>query len=143
MRHWIAALLLLFGLAGTAAAADAALPDAAEQAAIRGVIEQQIDAFRRDDGDGAFGHASPGIQAMFGTPENFMAMVRSGYPSVYRPRHLEFRDLEWRNGRLVQPVLVIGPDGVPVLALYAMERQSDGNWRIDGCALAAIADKAA
>lgn len=143
MRYWIAALLLILGLAGTAAANDQPLPDATEQAAIRGIIEQQMEAFRRDDGEGAFGFASPAIRAMFGTAENFMAMVRSAYPPVYRPRHVEFRDMQWRDGRVMQPVLLIGPDGVPVLALYAMERQPDGAWRIDGCVLAAIADKAA
>jgi hypothetical protein len=30
---------------------------------------------------------------------------------------------------------VIGPDGQPALALYAMERQPDGSWRIAGCTL--------
>ena len=38
---------------------------------------------------------------------------------------------------------LIGPDGVPVLALYKMQLQADGTWRIDGCSLAALSDKAA
>jgi hypothetical protein len=139
-------MLMVLGLAGSAsaaAAADAAAPTVDDAASIRTVIEQQMAAFRRDDGVAAFGYASPEIQAMFGSPDNFMAMVRSGYAAVYRPRHVEFRDLASRDGETVQPVLVIGPDGVPVLALYKMQRQADGSWRIDGCTLAALSDKAA
>jgi hypothetical protein len=60
-------------------------------------------------------------------------MVRSAYQAVYRPREVEFRDLVPVEGRWTQRVLVVGPDGVPVVAQYVMERQPDGTWRIDGC----------
>lgn len=53
--------------------------------AIRDTIQSQIDAFRRDDFDAAFEFASPSIRQMFRTPENFGAMVRNGYPMVWRP----------------------------------------------------------
>ena len=142
MLRWVAAFLVMLGLAGPALAGPAA-PTAADAAAIRTVIERQIEAFRQDDGGEAFGYASPDIQAMFGSPDNFMAMVRTAYGAVYRPRHVEFKDLTWRGGQIVQPVLLIGPDGVPVLALYKMQLQADGTWRIDGCSLAALSDKAA
>ncbi len=29
----------------------------------------------------------------------------------------------------------VGPDGVAVIAMYAMERQPDGTWRISGVVL--------
>ena len=104
-------------------------------AAIRGVIQAQLDAFRRDDGEAAFAHASPGIRAMFGDAATFLGMVRSGYAPVYRPREVEFRDLGLEDGRPTQRVLLIGPDGAPVVARYTMERQPDGSWRIGGCIL--------
>jgi hypothetical protein len=31
---------------------------------------------------------------------------------------------------------VIGPDGVPATALYIMERDAAGEWRIGGCVIA-------
>ncbi len=37
-----------------------------------------------DDAKRAFSYAAPSIRAMFGTPERFLAMVRAGYPVVYR-----------------------------------------------------------
>jgi hypothetical protein len=40
-------------------------------------------------------------------------------------------------------VLLVGPDGKPVMALYAMERQPDGSWRIDGCMLGKADDMTA
>ena len=65
----------------------------AEKGAIRKVIEAQIGAFRADDGERAFGYASPNIRQIFRSAENFMAMVRNGYQPVYRPRSVRFGDL--------------------------------------------------
>ena len=81
----------------------------------------------------AFAYASPAIQSIFKNPDTFMSMVRAGYKPVYRPREVEFRDLVAVEGRWTQRVLVVGPDGVPVVVQYVMEKQPDGSWRIDGC----------
>ena len=133
MRGFLSGLFFLVGL--QLATAQDTLPDAANRASIRGVITAQIAAFRRNDAQAAFGFATPNIQSMFGTAENFIAMVETGYPPVWRPRDLQFGALENRDGQLVQKVELIGPDGAPALALYTMERGADGVWRIDGCAL--------
>jgi hypothetical protein len=125
---------LLLGFAGTAQAQS--LSDA-DRAAIRQVIQGQVDAFRRDDGSAAFGYASPTIQGMFGTPEIFMDMVRQGYQPVYRPRTFDFREIVTLHGQPAQTVDVIGPDGRPVTAIYPMRQLPDGTWRIDGCFLQA------
>jgi len=125
---------LLLGLAG---AAEAQSLSPADRAAIRQVIEAQVDAFRRDDGSTAFGYASPTIQGMFGTPEIFMDMVRQGYQPVYRPRAFDFREIVDMHGQPAQKVHVIGPDGRPVTAIYPMRQLPDGTWRIDGCFLQA------
>ncbi|MCC6470520.1 MAG: DUF4864 domain-containing protein [Alphaproteobacteria bacterium] len=109
-----------------------AMPDV-DRAAIRQVIESQLQAFQRDDGSSAFSFAAPGIQSMFQTPDNFMTMVRTGYQPVYRPRAVTFKDIISFNGAPAQRVIVIGPDGVPVIAVYPMKQMEDGTWRIDGC----------
>ena len=132
MRLVLSAFVLLLGMQ---VAAAQSMPDAANRAAIRGVIAGQIEAFRRNDAGAAFGFASPNIQGMFGTAENFVTMVETGYPPVWRPRDVQFGAIEDRDGRIVQKVELIGPDGAPALALYTMERGPDGVWRIDGCAL--------
>jgi hypothetical protein len=133
-------ILVLLGLAAALAAAGPARADQpvgdADRAAIRAVVEDQIAAFRRDDGAAAFGLASPFIQEKFGTADNFMTMVRSGYPAVYRPQRVEFREIaDDPELGIVQKVLFVGPDGKPVLAIYEMQRQPDGRWKINGCIL--------
>src|SRR5581483_10551802 len=104
------ALFLLFLATCTASAQDSALSDA-DRAAIRDTIGRQVEAFRRDDGDAAFGLASPDIQGMFGTAETFMDMVRRAYRPVYRPQVFEFGEIVDLNGQPTQKVHVVGPDG--------------------------------
>jgi len=72
---------------------------------------------------------------MFGSVDNFMAMVRKGFMPVYRPRSVQFDRLVAGADGLIQIVRLIGPDGEPVTALYSMELDADGNWRISGCQL--------
>ncbi len=134
------ALVAVLAAAPALAQAPSNLPGP-EKRAIRSVIEAQINAFRSDDGERAFGYASPHIRGLFRTADNFMAMVRNGYQPVYRPRTVRFGDLVEDEGTLVQKVFVTAPDGTEVLALYVMERQGDGSWRVNGCMLATPDDE--
>ena len=134
MRAMLIVALLSMSLTIALPATGTAQSDA-ERNAIVQVIQGQLAAFQADNGALAFGFASPGIQRMFGTPERFMAMVRTGYAPVYRPRSAEFLDLNTGARGPVQEVLFIGPDGVPVIARYYMEQQPDGSWRINGVSL--------
>jgi hypothetical protein len=139
MARWgIAALFsLLAALTGLGVRAQApANVGEADRAAIVDVITRQLDAFNGDRAEEAFGYASPTIRRMFGSAENFVSMVAGGYPAVYRSKSATFIGLETDpGGRLVEKVLIVGPDGVPVQANYFMEKQQDGSWRIDGCVL--------
>ena len=126
-------LCLGLGLSGARAADGGSAPDAADRALIERTIRAQMAAFQREDGDAAFGHAAPEIHAKFGTAELFMRLVREHYRPVYRPRSVQFRDLLVIDGVPAQEVSVVGPDGRPYLALYLMERQPDGAWKIRGC----------
>jgi hypothetical protein len=142
-RLALVGVVLLAAVVATPRQALADAPDlsAADRQAIRAVIAQQIAAFRRDDGEAAFAFAAPRIREIFATPDNFMRMVREGYQPVYRPREVTFGTLSTLEGRLVQRVLLVGPDGVPVTALYFMELQPDGSWKISGCILTTAEDK--
>jgi hypothetical protein len=133
-----ASLLLLAPMASEAQEATGLT--AADGMAIRQVIESQLEAFQRDDGASAFSYAAPSIQSKFGDPATFMGMVRSGYAAVYRPREVEFRELRASGGTIQQEVLFVGPDGKAVIALYDMERQPDGSWRIKGVTLVTAPD---
>ena len=131
----IAALWLAVFAPAFAAVAEAEPLGAGDRQAIRSIIQSQLNAFQRDDGHEAFSYASPGIRQSFQNPEIFMAMVRSGYAAVYRPRAVEFLETLVKDGRTVQMMRFVGPDGVAVIAMYTMERQPDGTWRISGVVL--------
>lgn len=133
-RAGLLTAVLALGLLAAAPLHAAPFPPEDAQA-IRAVIEGQLAAFRKDDGAAAFAYASPTIRGIFRTPERFMDMVRSGYPHVFRPRRYLFLELREEQGRPVQQVLFVGPSGQTVIALYLMERQPDGGWRIDGVLL--------
>ena len=126
-------LAVLLPLAAPAAADSEVTSADLEE--IRGVIHRQIDAFRRDDAQGAFALASPGVQQAFGTPQRFLEVVRMAYRAVYRPGRVSFLDPMLLSGDVVQQVQITDRTGAVWLAYYAMQRQEDGSWRMHGCHL--------
>lgn len=108
---------------------------AGDAGAIRSVIESQIEAFLADDGAAAYSFAAPSIQRMFPSIEQFMFMVRNGYEPVYRPQSYAFEGARSNDGTVIQEVSIKGPDGRLWTALYSLEQQDDGSWRISGCQL--------
>lgn len=115
----------------TVVATLAATPVDANPDAVRDTIRSQIDAFLADDFDTAFSFASPNIQGIFGTPENFGAMVRGGYPMVWRPADVRFLDLRDEGGFLWQNILVTDGNGQRHVLEYQMIRLESG-WKING-----------
>lgn len=104
-----------------------------DAAAIRAVIEGQIEAFREDDGARAYGYAAPGIKQLFPSVEGFMRMIRLGYAPVYRPREVVFGALRESPHGPVKEVFLTDEAGNAWTALYTLERQEDGSWLISGC----------
>lgn len=121
MRHRLYAGLL---------AAVLGFPAAAQEGPIQQTIQSQIDAFLADDFARAFTFASPNIKGLFGTPENFGAMVKNGYPMVYRPSEVEMLDLREIAGNLWQRVRVIDQTGAAYFLDYMMVETPEG-WQIN------------
>ena len=136
MRRIALALCLLL------APLTAQAQETGSEGAIHGVISGQIDAFRLDDLATAFTFASPGIQSMFRTPENFGAMVRNGYPMVWRPDRLRFGPQRSQGGVIWQQVIVTDAQGRAHVLDYRME-QVDGQWRIAGVQILAAPEVSA
>jgi hypothetical protein len=121
-------LLLVAVLVGPAWGAQADGPDSA---GIQGVIARQFDAFRAKDPSTAFSFASPMIQSMFGSPENFGRMVQGGYPMIWAPSEVEYRDVHVENGLIFQRVRVRDGSGQDFYFDYEMIESPDG-WKING-----------
>ncbi|WP_291002857.1 DUF4864 domain-containing protein [Hoeflea sp.] len=123
---WSLAALLAALAFGPARANDAATA--------RGVIESQIEAFLADDMATAYSFAAPSIKRLYPDQERFSAMVRRGYQPVYRPGNYAFGrgKIAPDGAGIVQEVLISGPDGEDWTALYSLERQPDGSFKING-----------
>ena len=135
LRSILAVVLLAF----ISVAAFAQSISETEKTEFQRIIAAQISAFRADDGPTAYSFAAPVVRNIFPTPEIFMSMVKRGYPQVYRPQSFNFTEaLIDPMGRPAQKMLVVGPDGKTYEALYSMEKQPDGTWRISGCTLLEI-----
>ena len=138
----IMCLLAAFLTFALPARADSLSPQ--DEADFRAVITDQITAFQADDGTRAYSHAAPMIRQIFPDPDRFMAMVRQGYQPVYRPQSYSFGKAGFSaSGRPIQRVTIVGPDGLNYEAIYTMERQPDGTWQINGCALVKAKDVSA
>ena len=134
MARFLVAFSLITAIAfGAGAPARAQPVSTAEARAARTIVSAQLDAFASDDAKRAFSYAAPSIREMFGTPERFLAMVRAGYPVVYRAAGVTFLIPLRVEGELYQGVHLTDAAGVLWLATYRLERQPDGTWRIAGC----------
>ena len=126
-------LVATLGLA-VSLAAHAGGVSKADAQKVRAVIQAQLDAFAADDARRAFSYAAPGIRQMFGTPERFLAMVREGYPVVYRPASIGYLKPEANGRTVIQAVEMADGEGTLWVAIYQLERHQ-GAWRITGCEL--------
>jgi hypothetical protein len=101
----------------------------------RAIVEQQFDAFARDDAEAAYALADPTIKEMFGDPGHFLAMVRDRYPPVYRHRSVEFGDFAELGDEASLKATLVDNDNVVWTALYSLRREANGDWLISGCVL--------
>lgn len=117
----------------------AAWPALAQEEPIQSTISNQIEAFRAGDFATAFTFASPNIQGMFRTPDNFGTMVATGYPMVVDPAQVEMQDLRTVGGALWQRVRITDQRGQAFLLDYQMIEGPEG-WVINAVQLQKAAD---
>jgi Domain of unknown function (DUF4864) len=126
-----AAALLLVALLAFAAPAMAA----DDVAAAQDVIRSQEQAFGRDDAAAAYSYAAPALHRLFPQAEIFLYMVQNSYAPVYRHKSFEFGEARTEGTWIAQRVHIIDANGEAWEAMYTLERQSDGSYKITGCTL--------
>ena len=131
MRILTALTMLCLTLASLTTPSFAADPVSAARDAIRG----QEQAFARDDTAAAYSYAAPQIRELFPQAENFMNMVRQGYPPVYRHKSFDFGETRNTGDSIEQDVRIVDADGVAWDALYTLQEQPDGTMKITSCTL--------
>lgn len=118
--------------------ASAAFGGEAEIKAAQSAIDGQLRAFNRDDNAAAYSFAAPNIKRIFPTVDAFMSMVTGAYQPVHKPRNYAFGKVQEMSATsIVQQVLIVGPDGKDYEAVYTLELQPDGMYRITGVSLRA------
>jgi hypothetical protein len=121
MRHYLfAAVIALHSLAA---------PMYAQETPMQKTIHDQLDDFNDCDADAAWELAAPVIHDMFGTPENFAAMVQAGYPMVWRHSAFEMLDARAEAGHFWQRVRITDMRGQAFDLDYLMIEQPEG-WRV-------------
>ncbi|MDH6262152.1 DUF4864 domain-containing protein [Bradyrhizobium sp. BR13661] len=126
----IAALVVALTIALSPLAAHADDVSAAQS-----VIRAQEQAFVHDDAAAAYSYAAPAIKQIFTAPDIFMSMVQHGYAPVYRHKSFEFGDGKTEGSSVAQRVHIIDANGEAWEALYTLEQQADGSYKITGCSL--------
>jgi Domain of unknown function (DUF4864) len=128
MRSFVLLAALLIGLASPACAGD-------DVAAAQGVIRSQVEAFSHDDAAAAYSYAAPAIHDMFPQADGFMYMVQHSYAPVYRHKSFEFGAAAVADGKVAQRARIVDDNGETWEALYMLEQQPDGSFKIVGCTL--------
>jgi hypothetical protein len=103
--------------------------------AAQSVIRAQEQAFSRGDAAAAYSYAAPAIHGLFPQANIFMSMVQNNYAPVYRHRSFEFGEARVEGGWIAQRVHIVDDNGEAWEALYTLEQEADGSFKITGCSL--------
>ena len=126
--RFVALLFLTFlSFAAPACADDVANAQAA--------IRAQEQAFVRGDAAAAYSYASPAIKKLFPKADIFMYMVQNSYAPVWRHKSFEFGEARIEGKWVAQRVHIIDADGEAWEAMYTLEQDADGSFKITGCSL--------
>ena len=137
MKRWFFAMLIL--LAGLtlpfrgAAAADEVTQE--DRAAIIAVVQLQLEAVADDNADAAFALATADTRNRLRNSNTFLQIIKQQFAPIYRHQRAIFSSPEVIDGRMVQVVRLTDSDSSVWLAIYQMQREPDGNWKIAGCRL--------
>lgn len=139
MKRMLAVACLIVGLASPGWGGGAAVADdgisAADALAIHVAVQSQLDAFAQDDAAGAFELATADTQTRIGSPDRFLLLVKTHYNPIYRNRSALFSNPELIAGETIQVVRLTDGDNKVWLAVYRMQWEPNGAWKIDGCQL--------
>lgn len=134
-RAWIVGLLLAVMGSWAPRVAGADEVSAADAQAIQEVVRWQLEAFAADDAERAFGLATSAARNELGSADNFLQLIKDQYPPIYRNRLALFSKPEMIDGHMLVMVRLTDPDNSVWLAIYEVQREADGKWKIDSCNL--------
>lgn len=111
-----------------------------DKAAIRQLIEKQLQAFQQDNETAAFSLTSPTIQGKFNQGD-FIAMIKSKYHAIVAPRSIMFRGFTLINDYPALVSMIMDREGNLAQGVFIVQHQKDYSWRIHGYDLIAANEK--
>ncbi len=128
---------LALGLLLSLTASPIAFADgSSSRADARRIIEQELSALERDNALEAYSYTAPEIQAQFPDPNAFLNIISASYAPMHRHRSVAFGEEAEQNNVVAETVFFTDEDGQVWTALYKVEKQPEGGWKISGCVLA-------
>lgn len=135
---YAALLALTCSLAAVPAAGQESDRSAAQE--VRLVVQLQLDAFSEDDAEKAFSLATEATQTLAGTPGKFLHVIKQQFKPIYRHRDALFSEPEIIGPHALQVVQLTDHDNLVWIAIYQVELERDGAWKVDGCQLFETSD---
>jgi hypothetical protein len=135
-RRFLAMLTLLAGLMlpwQNAAGTDEITKQ--DRVAIRAVVQAQLEALAADDADTAFALTTADTRSKLGDPATFLQIIKEQFQPIYHHRRAIFSMPEIMAGRILQVVRLTDGDSSVWLAAFLMQKDQDGNWKVDDCKL--------
>ena len=111
-----------------------------DKAAIRQIIEQQLQALQTNDAEIVLSLMSPSIQGKF-EPRDFMAMVQNKYHAIIKPRSIMFRGFTLVNNFPALISMIMDQRGELIQVIFVVQHQQDYSWRIHGYELLTADEK--
>ena len=111
-----------------------------DKAAIRQLIEKQIQAFQQNNEEAAFSLTSPSIQGQFNSSD-FIAMIKTKYHAIVAPRSIMFRGFTLINNFPALVSMIMDQEGNLAQGIFIVQHQQDYSWRIHGYDLIAANKK--
>ena len=102
---------------------------------VKQTVQNQLDAFARDDFKAAYSYASPSIKKIFQSYSDFEVMIKNSYQAVYRPKSIDFGVVQSVETGAVLKVYLVDPEGAFVTAEYELKKQDNNLWLISSCIL--------
>ena len=110
-----------------------------EKEDVQAAINGQFLAFLEGDVNRAFTYASSSIRSMFGTAQNFGAMVQRSYPMVWRSAGVTFLEHKETSLGRTQDVKIFDAGGTAHYLRYFVTQTPSG-WKISGVQFLNITD---
>ncbi|MFN3826143.1 MAG: DUF4864 domain-containing protein [Micavibrio sp.] len=103
---------------------------------IHDLIKIQLEALRNRDGDVAYALTASSLHKKYDNSQAFMNDMRFSYRPLYNNMSYKFLDqTPMESGGLIQRIQVDHTHGDPAIVIYRLERNPEGEWRIESFSL--------